>query len=64
MAASEFIGYYTIFGPTGYVVGDTPELALDYLDKLKIRWPNVLHGKPRKSWSDKRFRITVWTRAE
>lgn len=62
-----FIGYYTIYGPTGHVQGPTRAAVEEEAKALLEKHPNALSGQPRRSWFGDdavKWTTTVWSRIE
>lgn len=50
---AQFIGYYTIHGPTGYVESMSKEGTEDYTKELITKWPKAVAEKAYKRFSGK-----------
>lgn len=62
--AASFIGYFTIYGPNGYVEGPS-RLSVELFSKqLLNKHPHALSGQIRKVWFKPLWQIKIWSRLE
>jgi len=47
---AQFIGYYTIEGPTGYIEAQQKEDLECFVEKLIRSWPKTITKSPYKNW--------------
>jgi hypothetical protein len=66
-----FIGYYTVYGPNGYVEGPTREAVQGEIIELLKKHPHALSAYPRNNWiastvlkHPEVWRATIWSRVE
>jgi hypothetical protein len=63
-----FVGYFTIYGPNGYIEASTKEAVEAALAPLLEKYPHAMSGKIRQNWfwtkSPKSWRVTIWSRLE
>jgi hypothetical protein len=62
-----FTGFFTLYGPNGYIEGDTKEEVEALTTELLANWPNALSGAVRKCWRWSQppvWRVQIWSKIE
>lgn len=56
----EFVGYYTVDGPNGFVVSGTKEQAIQDAKTLTEDWPNSKFGEPYHQKNKRNWTVVIW----
>lgn len=56
---TQFIGYYCLIGPQGYVEGTDRQEVVTHLYELLKKWPNARAGTVERKWFSRTWRASV-----
>jgi hypothetical protein len=59
-----FIGYYTIYGPHGYVQSLSRSDVDAAVERLLAKWPHAQSAAPYQELFSRLWRATVWSKIE